>query len=295
MPKIKVYQTEDLTAGGGTINLPADGSAETYVLTSSGTVVLAGNWVVQASGTPVTGTEYRIQYEASLTLGLNTLTIFGTSIPADLALRNFEVIAYYNGSTWVTKILIDVTALPFVSDDMIESSAVTTAKIADSNVTTAKIADSNVTTAKIADSNVTTAKIADSNVTTAKIADSNVTLAKLETALKTYDIVVPLSFETNEQAYNEIQIDHDFTLVSINFSVTKAIAGTDDGTVSFYIDGSPTVAASKTFTASTAINTADSITFSSANTGSSGQKIRLRTAKVTAGGKVLATLKITRR
>ena len=295
MPKIKVYQTEVLTAGGGTINLPVDGSAEIYVFTSSGTVALAGNWVIQPSGSPVIGTEFRIQYEASLTLGVNSLTIFGTSVPADLALRNFEVIAYYNVSGWVTKFLVDATAFPFISDDMLESDSVVTSKIANSNVTTAKIADANVTTVKIADSNVTTAKIADSNVTTAKIADSNVTLVKLASSLKEENIVVPLSFESGEQAQNEIQIDYDFILTSINFSVTKAIAATDSATISFFINGSPTVANSHTIAASTAINTASSISFASSNTGSAGQKIRLTTSKVTAGGKVLATLKITRR
>jgi hypothetical protein len=106
-----------------------------------------------------------------------------------------------------------------VSNTMLASNAVTTAKITDANVTTAKIADSAITSAKIADlgiatgdiadsaitsgkiatgavgttkiddlsitegkivSNaVTTAKIADSNVTTAKIADLNVTTGKI--------------------------------------------------------------------------------------------------------------------
>lgn len=293
MPEIKKYLTSALTAGGGTLNLPADDTVQIYVLTGSAT--LAASWVVQASGSPVTGTTFRIQYEADLTLDGNTLTIFGTSIPEDLALRDFEVHAYYNGSAWVTKILLDVTAYPFVTDDAIATDAVTTDKIDDDAVTTPKILNSAVTTDKLNASAVTTAKINNAAVTTDKINDDAVTAAKLADTLLVQSIVVPLSFEANEQGTNEIQIDYDFTLTSINYTVTKAIAATDDGTVTYLINGSPTVAGSTTFTASTAINTSSSITFSGSNTGSAGHKIRLTTAKTTAGGKVLATLKITRR
>jgi hypothetical protein len=293
MPKIKKILSTTLTSGGGTVNLPVTDPYKIYKFTGSAT--LSSSYNIQASGTPITGMMYELEYEASLALDGNTLTIFGVSIGEELALKNFRVVAYYDGSAWVTKVLIDTTPLPFVTEDMITADAIVTAKIDDDAVTTAKILDANVTTAKIADANITAVKLATDSVTTAKIADNNVTTGKLASQLQVQDIVVPLSFESNEQAMNEIQIDYDFTLTSINFSVTKAIAATDDGTVSFYINGVATTAATKTFAASTAINTADSITFSGNNTGTAGQKIRLTTSKVTAGGKVLATLKITRR
>ncbi len=115
--------------------------------------------------------------------------------------------------------VLETTDTNMITTAMLQSNAVTTAKITDANVTTAKIADSAITSAKIADltiatgdiadsaitsgkiatgavgttkiddlsitegkivSNaVTTAKIADSNVTTAKIADLNVTTGKI--------------------------------------------------------------------------------------------------------------------
>jgi hypothetical protein len=75
--------------------------------------------------------------------------------------------------------VLETTDTDMITTAMLQSSAVTTAKITDANVTAAKLASDSVTTAKILDSNVTTAKIADLNVTTGKIADSAVTSAKI--------------------------------------------------------------------------------------------------------------------
>ena len=66
-----------------------------------------------------------------------------------------------------------------VSNAMIATDAVTTAKITNLNVTTAKIADSAITSAKIADLGIATGDIADLAITTGKIADSAITSAKI--------------------------------------------------------------------------------------------------------------------
>ena len=75
--------------------------------------------------------------------------------------------------------VLETTDTNMITTAMLQSNAVTTAKITDANVTAGKLASDSVTTAKILDSNVTTAKIADLNVTTGKIADSAVTSAKI--------------------------------------------------------------------------------------------------------------------
>ncbi len=75
--------------------------------------------------------------------------------------------------------VLETTDTNMISTAMLQSNAVTTAKITDANVTAAKLAADSVTTAKILDANVTTAKIADLNVTTGKIADSAITSAKI--------------------------------------------------------------------------------------------------------------------
>jgi hypothetical protein len=70
--------------------------------------------------------------------------------------------------------VLETTDTNMITTAMLQSNAVTTAKITDANVTTAKLSDNAVTTAKITDANVTTAKIADSAITSAKIADSTI-------------------------------------------------------------------------------------------------------------------------
>jgi len=75
--------------------------------------------------------------------------------------------------------VLETTDTNMITTAMLQSNAVTTAKITDANVTAAKLATDSVTTAKITDANVTTAKIADSAITTGKIADSAITSAKI--------------------------------------------------------------------------------------------------------------------
>jgi hypothetical protein len=70
--------------------------------------------------------------------------------------------------------VLETTDTNMITTAMLQSNAVTTAKITDANVTAAKLAADSVTTAKITDANVTTAKIADSAITSAKIADGTI-------------------------------------------------------------------------------------------------------------------------
>lgn len=70
---------------------------------------------------------------------------------------------------------------------MIQSNAVTTAKILDANVTADKIASNAVTTAKILDENVTTGKLANAAVTATKLANTAVTAGSYVQAMITVD------------------------------------------------------------------------------------------------------------
>ena len=68
-----------------------------------------------------------------------------------------------------------------VTTTQVGDAAITNSKLAPNAVTATQIVDATITTAKLADASVTTAKIADASVTTAKLADSAVTTAKLAT------------------------------------------------------------------------------------------------------------------
>lgn len=137
--------------------------------------------------------------------------------------------------------------------------------------------------------------IGNDKITTAKILDGNVTVEKVETGLKTEVITVPVSFESGEQCDNRVKIPYDCTVDEIYAVVTKAIAGTDDATITPK-DGSGTnmTAGAITFTASDPLETAATATPTANNTVSAGDIIYLTTAKVTAGGKALVSLKVTK-
>ncbi|MBJ7285629.1 MAG: hypothetical protein JHD00_11050 [Akkermansiaceae bacterium] len=66
-----------------------------------------------------------------------------------------------------------------VTTTQVNDAAITTSKLADNAVTATQIVDATITTAKLADASVTTDKIANLNVTTAKLADANVTTDKI--------------------------------------------------------------------------------------------------------------------
>lgn len=106
MPIQNYTQILTLTAGGGTTNLPVASFNTLYIIQGSAT--LAANWVIQPSGTPVAGTEYRFRYEADITLNGNSITVFGTAIPETLADKTHQINAYYDGSNWEVNFSVDV-------------------------------------------------------------------------------------------------------------------------------------------------------------------------------------------
>jgi hypothetical protein len=137
--------------------------------------------------------------------------------------------------------------------------------------------------------------IGNDKITTVKILDANVTVAKLEANLQTEVITVPVSFETGEQCDNRVKIPYDCTVNEIYAVVTKAIAGTDDATITAKNGAGTTMTDGViTFSASDPLETAETAIPTANNTVSDGDAIYLTTAKSTAGGKALVSIKITK-
>jgi hypothetical protein len=76
--------------------------------------------------------------------------------------------------------VLETTDTNMITTAMLQSNAVTTAKITDLNVTTGKIADSAITSAKIADLTIASDDIADLAITSGKIADGAVGTTKID-------------------------------------------------------------------------------------------------------------------
>ena len=144
--------------------------------------------------------------------------------------------------------VLETTDTNMITNAMLQSNSVTTAKITDLNVTTAKIADSAITSAKIADLTIATGDIADSAITSAKIADltiatgdiadSAITSAKIAdgtivagdiadgavTSAKILnDTIVNADINTSAQiAYSKLNLTN--TIVNADINASAAIA-----------------------------------------------------------------------
>lgn len=105
---------------------------------------------------------------------------------------------------------------------------------------------------------------------------------------------ISASFESGEQCKNRIYIPYNFRLNTIRAVVTKALAGTNAGTVTVSINGGATTPSVLSLPASSALDYEDVITFTAGNEHSAGSYIDMTTAKVTAGGKILLTLTLKR-
>jgi hypothetical protein len=96
--------------------------------------------------------------------------------------------------------VLETTDTNMITTAMLQSSSVTTAKIADANVTTSKLADGSVTSAKIADLSIATGDIADSAITSGKIATGAVGTAKIDDLSVTEAKIAPTAVTTGKIA-----------------------------------------------------------------------------------------------
>lgn len=106
-------------------------------------------------------------------------------------------------------------------------------------------------------------------------------------------VCVPVSFESTEQCHNRIYVPYNFRIVQVRSIVTKALAGTNNGTITVAIAGGSS-AGVISIPASSALDYEDSLLPVSNDTGSAGDYIDFTTLKTTAGGKALLTIHLQR-
>lgn len=219
----RFLESTTIPGGGGTKTLLPYQNGQWQELVGTG--ALTGNYTVNTIGDQPDGLMYFIQYNATMNVGVNTITIFGHVIDTDEALLGDSlIIAYYKlGVGWKVQHLIGgYTNLSY----------------------------------------------------------------EFET--------VTVSFESTEQCKNRVYVPYNFRIEQVNTIVTKALAGTNDGTVVVSINGSATTPSTLTVPASSALDHENVLSITSGNTGAGGSYIDFTTAKTTAGGKLLLTMKLKR-
>lgn len=108
-------------------------------------------------------------------------------------------------------------------------------------------------------------------------------------------ITLDVSFESGEVGDFKVKLPYACTVAEIYAYAYKVIAGTDAGTIVPKDNGGTTMTGGTiTFAASDPRGTAYTSTPSANNTFTAGQLLTLTTAKTTAGGKVLVSVKVTR-
>jgi Flp pilus assembly protein TadG len=106
---------------------------------------------------------------------------------------------------------------------------------------------------------------------------------------------VPVSFETGEQAVLKLYFPYAATITKFRGQVIKAIAGTDDGTVTAANSVGNMTSGVLTFTASDAINTEVTPAVPTTNVSiAKDSYLQLTIAKSTVGGKGLVSVEFIR-
>lgn len=328
----------------------------TYYATCSLNMSGQGHIAITASGTPRDGTVIGFICNFSTTNyseGVDDITFYGFTLPAELAAKTFSVVAYYNAAAWRVIFIPSWQNSAIIDAGLLGTDSVITAKIQDLAVTTAKINDLAVTTGKIAAEAVTNAKLASMADATLKGNDSGgsavpqdlsvtevrtlldqtieltgdvtgtgtedpatgetsfattlgngtVSVAKLTTTVATELLSSVCSFEANEVGYVGVKVPYACTVKEWGVAVIKTIAGTDDGTCTLYDNaGNLMTGSTITVTLGTAVSAAapassgffNSAAITANNSLTAGQMITIRTQKTTAGGRLMAFIKVQR-
>ena len=310
----------------GTISIPIDlASAGVDPIFKynviEGSATLVGSLSVSPSGTPKKGSEVVLNWNALATPSGNTITIFGETVPNELAAKNFVTECVYDSAAWVVNILPDFAGVGIVDSDRLAADSVTTAKIEDNAVTLAKMAglakgkiiygDASGNPADIelgsadgrmllgdtaagvaavdmsGDATISKAgalTIANDAISTVKVADGAITPVKMSAGARKSSIAIPVSFETaGEIGVVKYTMCFDCTVDAIHATVTKE-AATDPATAIFKNHGGTVLTGSQVdITTGLVLGNIVSTTPTANNTFTAGEQITIETSKTTAG------------
>jgi hypothetical protein len=255
---------------GGTVSLPVTDPYVLYKFKSNGSTIMTNNYVIESSGTPSLGDEFRIwlsNVDLDITTNATEIYIFGSQIYQFLlnGVTDLYIISIYNGTSWDTIVNVDFSKQTFIDGAQINFQT---------------IENSNLKR-----------DIIDNSL----IDDEAVTVDSISTSLREEIMTFPISFESGFQGNNTITIPYNFTLNKITTCVTKVISGADNGSITPLINDVATTPSSISISAASPLNTIVTTNLVSGNDGNANQTIKLITSKLTPGGELLVTLSLSRR
>lgn len=337
MPNNSRYALLELQAGnilydgnavGATADLNILDGRDIYIITGNAT--LSSSLTIQGAGTPSQASGnpdrpvYLLLYAANLTIGGNTLTIFGQSVPAQVAAGQVTLfVGFWDGSAWkASGITLSGGALMSASVALSKLATISGSRILGNNTggasspieltaaqvwtlisTSVSLALDNIpnnliTNAKLAQVGARVLKGRADAVGTGDVQDLTASEGLRLLGANLFSVVVLVSFENGEQSNNEFCVPQDCRLERIDYSVIKTLAGTDDGTITARIATSLGGASSPVTDGQLIIpmgetsGSVGSVSPTGANVLSNGPDnfVSLVASKTTPGGKVLVTL-----
>lgn len=126
MPKLIQYIDVVITDG---VNYVIDETDNVLYYYITGTLALTSNWSMTIGAGATAGMRCHIQYNGNVTLAGNHIYILGTQVDDDLATKNFDAYAFYNGTSWFVRFFPDWEESGFVQTADIADDAVTNDKL----------------------------------------------------------------------------------------------------------------------------------------------------------------------
>lgn len=271
----KAYPIKDLTVNDGSSPIQIDTGSFTFPAAPNdtyayyrltGTSTLVANMTVVPSGTLHDKIRIQVLFDASVTLGVYDIVMFGQTIPADIVSNQFLVEAVYDATAtrWTVIVYPDFAGTGFITNGLMANDSVDTNEIVDDAVTNAKLANITRGSVKVGGaSNAPTdldAKtsgnilvgdgtdvnsvavsgdatlsstgaltIGSNAITTGKITDANVTLAKLEQKLL-YDMFTIRLDTKSAAATGNVNFTMPYDCDITHIVITALEAPTDDDT-----------------------------------------------------------------
>jgi len=130
--------TTTIPAGGGTKTLTPGTDLLHQIF--KGTTTLTASYTIQG-GVGITGDSFLVEIGSGITLGANSLTVFGVSVTAEEALNGGVLVMGWtvDGTTWTGRKLFESSAQQWLQTAMIKDAAVTAAKIASGAIDSSKL------------------------------------------------------------------------------------------------------------------------------------------------------------
>jgi len=127
-------QKIQMLAAGGTTTIADNNIFNSYYVYTAATVTLSSSFTVTMA-TPRNGQRVRFEYNpGTVTLGGNTITFMGVTMPDDYASKKVNVDCYYNGSAWT----VDYTPA-FQESDIVTSAMIKDVAVAKVTGTASKL------------------------------------------------------------------------------------------------------------------------------------------------------------